>query len=195
MKILAFSDIHGDFEALERLRRKAEEVDVVVCAGDLTVFENELERVVEELDSFQKPVLVIHGNHELDASLERACSKTRNVKFIHGKHVEIKGVLFLGYGGGGFSFEYPEFAEVRKRFEEVVKNRQVVFIIHGPPYDTEVDELMGDHVGNLTMREFIDEAKPDVVICGHIHENFGREDKVGETYILNPGPEGRVIEV
>ncbi|MFC1649061.1 metallophosphoesterase, partial [Nanoarchaeota archaeon] len=107
----------------------------------------------------------------------------------------IKDVLFLGYGGGGFSFEDKEFPKVGKKFKDLIKDHKVFFIIHGPPYNTTVDEIMEDHVGNLTMREFIEEAKPDVVVCGHLHENFGRYDVLGETYVVNPGPEGKIFEV
>ncbi len=37
------------------------------------------------------------------------------------------------------------------------------------------------------MRKLIEDIKPLVVLCGHVHESRGI-DKLGSTVIVNPGP-------
>jgi hypothetical protein len=114
---------------------------------------------------------------------------------VHEDHHHIDDLCFMGYGGGGFRQETEEFESIGDRLKEVMQGKKTVFIIHGPPYDTELDKLPSGHVGNKTIRRFIEDAKPDVVVCGHLHENFGKYDFIGETYVVNPGPEGRMIEL
>ncbi len=195
MKILAFTDLHGDMQALEKVKQKAEEADVIVSTGDLTVFEKDLETIMSQLDSLGKPVIIVHGNHEFYDNMEQLSAEMENVKFIHEEHHEHDDALFLGYGGGGFSYRTEEFKEVGEKFKKLIGDHDVIFLIHGPPYDTDVDIVMEDHVGNMTMREFIEEVEPDMVVCGHIHEAFGKEDRIGKSHIINPGPEGKIIEI
>jgi hypothetical protein len=45
---------------------------------------------------------------------------------------------------------------------------------------------MGLHVGSKAIHDFIKAFKPDLVVCGHIHEARGT-DKIGETVMINPG--------
>lgn len=195
MKLCAFTDVHGDLDAVEEVRGVADDADILVGSGDFSVFGNNLQQVMDRIGSVEKPTVTIHGNHESHGLLRDACSGHEHVHVLHKDHHCLDDVLFMGYGGGGFSLEYEDFHAVRPSFEEVMQDYTSVLLIHGPPYKTELDQVTGRHVGNATMREFIDEAEPDVVICGHLHENFGKHDVVGDTYIVNPGPHGRVIEL
>ena len=42
------------------------------------------------------------------------------------------------------------------------------------------------HVGSTAVREFIEEAQPDICLCGHIHESRA-VDRIGRTVVVNPG--------
>ncbi len=44
----------------------------------------------------------------------------------------------------------------------------------------------GKHYGSYLERLVINRFKPDLVICGHMHENFGK-DKIGNTTVVNVG--------
>ena len=46
-----------------------------------------------------------------------------------------------------------------------------------------------------SLREFIKKFKPKFVVCGHLHENEKKEDKLNNTIILNPGKYGKIIEI
>lgn len=196
MKILACVDVHGSFAALKKLNKKARSSDIVVCAGDLSIFEQHLDELVGMLDKLGKPVLVIPGNHETELALKNSCKKSKNVTYLHEKTFEREGYLFMGYGGGGFALVDNHFKQIARQFKRKIKKGQkLILVTHAPPYGTKVDRIMGQHCGNKTIRQFIVKTKPDLVICGHLHETAGIEDKVSKTFIINPGPYGRVITI
>ena len=114
MKVLAFVDLHGSLKALRKLKEKVSKADIIVCAGDITIFEQDIKHILRRLDHLGKTVLMIHGNHEGEMVLRRLCEQTKNIKFIHEKVYEFEDVAFFGYGGGGFSAEDGDFAKAAK---------------------------------------------------------------------------------
>ncbi len=73
MKLLIFSDIHGDLGALTRLMET--EADYYVAAGDLVNFGRGLDRCGEILRRRADRVYVLPGNHETAAQIA-ACAAT-----------------------------------------------------------------------------------------------------------------------
>ena len=59
-----------------------------------------------------------------------------------------------------------------------------VIISHGPPYDCGDLCLGGDKPGSKKLREEIERIRPQLVVCGHIHENHGRHGIKG-TAVIN----------
>lgn len=197
MKILTFTDTHGDGANLERLRTKALKADLLICAGDLTIFGNEQKQLLDFLDSFNKPVIMLHGNHEDPASLERMCNKTRNIKYAHNEAIEINDIMIVIHGGGGFANRYNDFEAIMPELVDLVKSQpKSIAVFHAPPFNTKLDDIdHNNHVGSESYRDFIDKAQPNFCICGHLHETFGKEDMVGKTKVINPGPEGKIISL
>ncbi|MEM2138935.1 MAG: metallophosphoesterase family protein, partial [Candidatus Woesearchaeota archaeon] len=64
MKLLLFSDVHGDFKALNNLKKASKNADLIIAAGDISVMEKDIYEILEFMNSFKKPILLIHGNHE-----------------------------------------------------------------------------------------------------------------------------------
>jgi hypothetical protein len=195
MKILAFVDVHGNTAALKKLKKKAENADLVVCAGDITIFEMNMHEIISRLSKMNKPILIIHGNHETEQVIAKAAAPFENVCYMHKKSRQLENVLFIGFGGGGFSLVDKGFESFAKKFRKVTCGLKVVLVTHAPPYGTKLDMVMGRHCGNKTVRQFIERIRPALVICGHFHENAGREDKIKNTKIINPGPEGKILEI
>ena len=84
------------------------------------------------------------------------------------------------------------------RFRKLIKSnkdKKIALVTHGPPYRTRLDKLMQGHCGNRSIRNFIEKNKIDLLICGHLHENFGKEDKIRKTRYINPGPFGKIVEI
>jgi hypothetical protein len=62
-----------------------------------------------------------------------------------------------------------------------------ILAIHEPPGESALDVVGGgQHVGSAAVRSFIEKARLDLVITGHIHEAKGRDD-IGGTPVFNPG--------
>lgn len=201
MKILAFTDIHGSSTALKRIEQKtkSQNPDLLVCAGDISMFEHGIYGLLRRLNKLNKQILMIHGNHE-DASTFNKLSKSfKNIIFIHKIHFIWDNALFLGYGGGGFAMIDKAFEKnAAMKFKNIIKNnadKKIIFITHAPPYKTRLDKLEQGHCGNKSIRHFIERNKIGILICGHLHENFGKEDKIGKTKVMNPGPFGKIVEV
>ena len=198
MKVLIFVDLHGDMEELSRIKDKAKDKDIelIICAGDLTLFEKKLDLILFELNKIDKPILIIHGNHETENDVENICSLFDHTIFLHKKTHEVGHHMFIGYGGGGFDIEDSEFRSHAKKIKKKIKkNHKVVLITHAPPHGTKVDYLRKEHKGNKDIRLFIEDVQPVLVVCGHFHENAGTEDMIGRTRIINPGQRGKIVDV
>ena len=195
MKILAFTDNHGSPLEIEEIRRKAKNADIIICAGDFTIFESDIEYHLEVLNSLPKKVLLIHGNHEDEDTVRFLVKKHKNIEFIHENSYETDVHIFLGWGGGGFATTDRRFEEAFEKFKPKMRGKQAIVMFHGPPYGTNLDLLGGGYVGNKSYTKFIKEMQPRLVICGHLHENFKKRDKIGNTLIINPGPEGEIIDI
>ena len=61
MKLLALSDLHGDYSHVESIIDKAGDIDAVLIAGDITDFGPD-EKALELLGMFKVPVLAVPGN-------------------------------------------------------------------------------------------------------------------------------------
>ncbi len=194
MRLLLFTDLHGSEKNIKKLKKKLKNIDAVVCAGDVSIFEEDLRKLLSKLNSFKVPVIMVHGNHEDKSNLEKACSKFKNIKFLHNKTESLDDIIFLGYGGGGFAKKDSKFEKSMKKFRDL-KGKKFVLVTHAPPYATKLDELMEGHCGSASIRKFIERFKPELAICGHIHENSGKTDHIGKTKIINPGYLGKIIRI
>jgi Icc-related predicted phosphoesterase len=194
MKILVFTDVHGNPAAIRQIINKSKEADLLICAGDLIDWGN-LEKTIKLFKDIHKKILIIHGNHEDYDELKYLCKKYDFLIDIHLKKLKINDVIFFGFGGGGFVQRDLELEDAMKKLKFDEKEK-LVFVSHGPPYGTKLDYL--DHLksyrGSKTLTEFIKKFKPKFAICGHLHENEKKEDKIGNTTILNPGKYGKFIE-
>ena len=195
MKILVFTDVHGNPTAIRQIINKSKEADLLVCAGDLIDW-GHLENIVRLFKDLNKKILIIPGNHEDYDELKSLCKKYNFLIDIHLKKFKMNDVMFFGFGGGGFSQKDLELEEVMKKLKFDEKEK-LVFVTHGPPYGTKLDYLnhLKSYRGSKTLTEFIKKFKPKFAICGHLHENEKKEDKIGTTLILNPGKYGKIIEI
>jgi len=201
MKILAFTDLHASLIGLKALKKKVENrnPDLIVAAGDMTVFTDNIEWVMGKIAKLKKPTLVIPGNHEEGYPLSTVCKRHDNLIYLHKRTFVKDDILFIGHGGGGFSFEFPDFENFVKRIKDKIhQHKKIILITHQSPYKTKTDMIFdGRHVGSKTYRRFIQKynSKIKLNICGHIHECQRKFDTLGKTKIINPGPNGVIIRV
>jgi Icc-related predicted phosphoesterase len=64
--------------------------------------------------------------------------------------------------------------------------------VHSPPKG----HLDGDrHLGSESVLRTIEDRRPRVALCGHIHECAGQEATIASTRVLNLGPNGTAVDV
>lgn len=203
MRILAASDIHGDRKATELLakRAKKEKVDLVIIAGDLSIFGNGLEGLLKPFADVNKKVAIIPGNHDSEADIFMLKKRYPDILYdLHSYAFKIGEVGFFGCGLANIGPNELSEAQIKKKIDKSFKYisdaKKKVLVVHVPPYQTKLDVIGKDmNVGSSAVREAIEKFKPEKAICGHIHETFSLEDKLGGTTVINAGPKGKIIEV
>ncbi len=198
MKLFAFTDVHEHPKAMREVRQRIKKTnpDLIICCGDLTIFEHNISHMMNWLASLQKEVFIIHGNHETASRLKQYC--TANIKFIHRTCILRENIVFAGWGGGGFGVVEPEFERFVNHAKPQFENKRVVLVTHAPPFGTKLDFLGKNwgYVGCKSITRFLKTNKNVVLtLSGHIHETFGKKDKVGNAIVVNPGPFGVLIEI
>ncbi|HEY6443328.1 MAG TPA: metallophosphoesterase [Candidatus Acidoferrales bacterium] len=202
MKILIFSDIHGDLRALEGIL--AQPADLYIAAGDLATFGKGLDRCGEILKPLGTKLWVLPGNHETHDDTRALCQRFGFVDFhrqLRSLHSSGGGELHLA--GLGYSNITP-FNTPGEYSEEEISGALSAFdgidplylVVHFPPADTKLDEYApGKHAGSPALREWVQKAQPPYLFCGHIHETAGLTDTLGHTQCINVGKQGYALEI
>lgn len=209
MKILACTDVHepdgiyvglrgGLYDSLMALKKK-HKPDVLICCGDFSTFAAGQKEALEIFKKIKLPTFIIHGNHDDYKRFSAFCKKNKNFHNVHKSSFVHEGVLFFGWGGGGFQTHEPKFEKWGKSMEPKIKKyKQTVFLTHQPLHGTKMDIVpWGDHVGSKSLRKFVTKNSKNIflVLSGHIHEGFGEIDKIKSTALINPGPRGLVMDI
>ena len=199
MRLLLFSDLHRNLAAVHNLVRASQDVDVVVGAGDFGTVRKGVEEVIRALSAVERPAVLVPGNSESYEELAAACQQWRSASVLHGSGVEIDGVQFWGVGGaipvtpfGSWSYDFTE-EEGRRLFAECP--RGAVVVSHSPPKGAVDQSSAGQSLGSIALREVVDRCQPVLVVCGHIHDSGGQSATVGDTPVVNAGPQGIIWEL
>ena len=198
MKLLAFSDLHRDLDQASSLVEMASEADVVIGAGDFASVHEGLEETIGALDSIEAPTVLVPGNNESEDALRAAAAGWDAATVLHGSGTTIDGIEFFGLGAGvpitpwDWSFDLDD----RGAAEKLAGCPEgAVLVLHSPPQGHCDTNSGGDHFGSEALLTAIEEKTPRLAVCGHIHESWGCESRVGETPVRNLGPAGTWIEL
>jgi Icc-related predicted phosphoesterase len=212
MRALCVADIHGDIEAVLKLRKSisGKGFEYVFLFGDYSRgFKDEgrnqtdVKRVLDILSDFK--VMALPGNCDHKSALDIFNEWGVN---LHNTVLNHPDASIIGFGGSNptpfktpFEVSEEEIMDgLNHLYGRVAEGAKVIVMTHFPPKDTKCDVIPGGaHVGSTALRAFIEGKKPDLVLCSHIHEAAGAQDEIGGTRILNLGriSEGRayVLEV
>ncbi|RLG92708.1 MAG: hypothetical protein DRO36_00725 [Candidatus Hecatellales archaeon] len=184
MKIMILSDFHGVARFAEKMRDLAvsQKFDCIVVCGDLTDLGpvKVARQIIGTLSESKLPVLYVPGNMDPRNLVDELDSGFH----VHGRGKIIGDVGFVGAGS---------YSNLKGLLEQGLKSlvktpRFLVFVTHVPPKGTKVDLAWdGSHIGSLEVREAVEKYKPNLVVCGHVHEARG-VDRIGESVVCNPGP-------
>lgn len=202
MKILAFTDPHGDLRHARTIRDKISSghPDLIVCSGDFSEFGNNAIAFFQALSDIEQPIYLVGGNHE---SFELVKHLTERFKFLVDvafTTVVVKGVTIAGLPGYDADF-WPSF-DVKKGtvnlVQEIFRDRSdgpFILLTHFPP-EGAVDGLAHstpDSGGSATVRAIVRATQPDLVVTGHYHQEFRKSGQVAGSLVMNPGPDGKSI--
>lgn len=187
MKIYAVADIHAKPRRLETIRSVVADLrpDCVVIAGDIISYIRP-GPALAALDALSVPVFVVRGNSDL-SGLEKRFASFANITSLHGRRVLFREIPLVGISGA-----IPVPFRTRIRFVEKglfsqirsIVDERTILVVHPPPYGAR-DRVGGKvSAGSKGVRGLVQHARPQVLICGHIHEDAGI-DRIGPTIIVN----------
>ena len=198
MKLLAFSDLHRDLDQAASLAERSSDADVVIAAGDFASVHEGLEGTIDALKGITVPTVLVPGNNETEDALRAACEGWGAATVLHGQGAEIDGAHFFGLGAGipitpwDWSFDLDE-QQAAERLAGCPEG--AVLVVHSPPSGHCDQSSAGDHLGSTAIAEAIEEKRPTLAVCGHIHESWGCESELEGTPIRNLGPKGTWLDV
>ena len=200
MRILAAGDIHGDTGLADKLAQKAvkEKVDLVILCGDITRFDQSTSNLIGPFVKRQKKVLFVPGNHESFATAD-FLAQVYGVKNLHGYSVKYGDIGLFGCGGANIGVEGLEEKEIydllKKGFDKIKDLKKKIMVTHVHPSDTKMEQFTEFFPGSEGVKKAIDKFKPDLLLCSHVHEAEGIEEKVGKTTVINVGKAGKIIDI
>ena len=198
MRLLAFSDLHTDLGQARRLAERSAKADLVLGVGDFASVHSGLAETIEALRAIEAATVLVPGNNETEEALREACAGWEQAVVLHGQGAEIDGVAFYGLGAGipvtpwDWSFDLTE--EAAAELLEACPEG-CVLAVHSPPRGHVDVSGAGRHLGSEAVLEAIERKRPRLAVCGHIHESWGMESRIGPTPVINLGPEGTMLEV
>jgi Icc-related predicted phosphoesterase len=179
MKITFFSDTHTKHDGII-----FPEADVLVCTGDFTNV-GKVHDVSEFAEFIQKQPhkhkIVIAGNHDFcfeneDRILAEKILTFSGITYLNDSGVTIDGIKFWGSPVqpyfGNWAFNRERGSDIKKHWD-LIPNDTDILLTHGPAYGILDMCDNGLRVGCCELLKRIDEVRPKIHACGHIHEGYG----------------------
>jgi len=163
------------------------------------MFEQSTDNIIGPFKKRGEKVLLVPGNHETIATAD-FLADMYDVKNVHGYAVRYKDVGLFGCGGSNIGPQPPipedeTFDLLKKGFEKVKYLKKKIMITHTHPSKTKMEKMSQFVIGSKGVKKAVDELKPDILLCSHVHEAEGIEEKIGKTKVINVGKKGKIIEI
>ena len=205
MRALLVSDLHYDLRKLDWVLSQAAEQDLLAIAGDLldigsaVPLDAQIAVVLEHLARLAErtTVVVCSGNHDLDHRTDDGEKATRWIAdardagvVVDGDSTEVGGWLVSSCAW----WEGPvTLAALEERLDAAAARRagRWLWVYHGPP-EGPLSWTGSKHYGDPELPRLVDRHRPDVVLCGHIHQapqvdGGSWHERRGSTWLFNAG--------
>jgi uncharacterized protein len=199
MRILGAGDIHGDMDLAKKLSERAlsEKVDLVILCGDIAD-DDSIENILEPFRQKNLKMLLISGNHESISTAE-FLAYINKARHMHGYSVKYDDVGIFGCGSANIGIHgIPEseiFDTLKRGHRYLADVRKKIMMTHVHPQGSNMEKLSNFVFGSSGVRKAIDEFKPDILLCSHVHEAEGLEEHIGSTLVINVGRKGKIIDL
>lgn len=203
MKILAAGDLHGDVAAAKKLALRAEKenVDLVILTGDIVNADQKTDNLIGPFLAKHKKVIFVPGNHDSFATAD-FLAEIYPIRNLHGYTVRYDHIGFFGCGGANIGLEQlkeSEMFDMLKQGNEKVSAmsgiKKKVMLTHVHPSHTKMETFSQFIPGSKGIKQAVDEFQPDILLCSHVHEAEGIEEKIGKTLVINVGKQGKIIDL
>jgi Icc-related predicted phosphoesterase len=197
MVITCIADSHELHRELDPLR----ETDILIHAGDWTMFSRSLKAIADFNDWLEEQhvrhgIVLVPGNHEayLEADPIRR-SFTDNGTVLIGKAITINGLKIWGSPvtplyGGAFGLSNP--IDRARHYAQIPADTDVL-VTHSPPFGI-LDRSPGqtEHAGCRELLKAVERIKPKIHIFGHVHGGYGIYETADTTFVNAAllGPDG-----
>jgi len=185
--IAAMSDLHGYLP-------KVLECDLLLLAGDLCSDGKERDQARWLDTTFRlwlreapaKEIVGIAGNHDWVFQTRPELVPMLPWHYLQDSGVELFGLKIWGtpwqpvFFDWAFNLEEPE---LEKKWA-LIPDGTDLLVSHGPPRGYGDRNVRGTSTGSPSLTKRIEQVKPRLVMCGHIHEARG-EYQLGETRVVN----------
>lgn len=177
MKIVVFSDIHGNFIALEKMLKKTIglNIDYYIHLGDIFGYFFEQKKIIKLF--MEKNILNLKGNHDsyflevlADIKSEDKYSKKYGLSYLHNSKQ--------------MNTQEKEYIHSLKKVLNITYKNYKIFFCHGSP----TDYLNGRIYPDTENLEFLNSLDYNLYFFGHTH--YRLEKRVGGKMIMNPGSLG-----
>ncbi|MBU0461398.1 MAG: metallophosphoesterase, partial [Nanoarchaeota archaeon] len=166
--------------------------------GDFTAHNEEFTNMIGPFLQKGKKVFLMAGNHETPEEVEFIAG-VYNVKTLHGEGVVYDNVGIFGSGGVDIGLkgisEEEIFSNLKKGFEKIKSLDRKIMVTHVHPSGTKMEQMTPFFPPSPAVRAAVDRFKPDILICGHVHEAAGLEEQIGKTRVINVSKNGKIIEL
>jgi uncharacterized protein len=146
-------------------------------------------------------VVIIPGNHESVATAD-FLAEVYDVTNLHGYSIRMKDVGFFGCGGAPNVGPAPTVSEkeitelLQKSYNRIKDLKTKVMVTHVHPAGTLAEKLPHEILQPSTaVTSALKKFKPDLLVCSHVHEAEGLEERAGNTRIIHVGRKGKLIEL
>lgn len=192
MKIIATSDLHGNLPQIPPC-------DLLLIAGDIcpltshdlyyqygwldTNFRFWLNRVPA------KRVIMTFGNHDFISQRQQNDVIELELKadMLFNESIIVDGVKIWGSPYSHFFHDWAWNAyedELLEMYQKIPNDTDII-ITHGPPKYFGDRTLTGLNVGSESLLETLKRFSKKILICGHIHEGYGKYEDNNQNIIYN----------
>ncbi len=181
MKIIAFSDIHGQMSRKLDKWFKNNPADILLFAGDMQGSDlmDDIRNFMAWIHSLPYPEkLLTFGNH--DSQFEIALAeeeKYKDITILNEDGAIINGIKIYGspysveFGNWWFMLPDSELEEIYRHIPEDIN----ILITHSPAYGILDTNIFGEHCGSKSLAARIPQFKKlKYHVHGHIHEGYGQ---------------------
>lgn len=168
--ILHLSDTHG----MHGLLGDLPPADLIVHSGDVGMAGTE-EEIMDFLNWFldlpYRYKVFVPGNH--DSCLQGACVEglDDNCFILNYNDIVVEGLRIYGVT----AFVEDSISGKDRRHIMMIPPDTDILVTHQPPYGI-LDFANDIHYGSHALLKQICEVRPPIVLCGHIHDAYGKEE-------------------